>query len=237
LSSSAARRLSLTPKPQTVGQTIGDLPRLRSGLNAVDGDSPEAWASVIARATTRPWYRQVEGPVQELIRNRVESLSLPRANRGSDCVLRRSNGRTAMYNHRTRSHIPADLDRYLFSSSFATVHTRSPLLGEFPKLLLPDHESAHATGKTHFADRFRVQVSHRPSSTITSHISKDGHYYIHHDPSQCRSLTVREAARLQTFPDDYFFCGPRTAQYQQVGNAVPPLLARLIAEVVAAIVA
>jgi len=126
----------------------------------------------------------------------------------------------------------SDLWRYIYAAAYAQVHDRSPKLSEYPEALLPNHKNAK-TGK--FADRFRVQLADHPSSTVTCHIAKDGHYFIHYDPAQCRSLTVREAARLQTFPDDYFFEGPRTEQYKQVGNAVPPYLAEQIGKVVAEI--
>ena len=134
-------------------------------------------------------------------------------------------------NHEARGHMSSDLRRYLYAASYAIAYGHSPKGHKEFELdgLKPNHKNWESGN---FSDRFRVQVSDRPSTTITSHISKDGHYYIHPDPLQCRSLTVREAARLQTFPDNYFFQGNRTQQFHQVGNSVPPLLANQISNIV-----
>ena len=133
-------------------------------------------------------------------------------------------------NHEVRSHMEDDLKRYAYTAAFTAVHKRSPKGAlEFPRALHPHHLSWDSGA---FTDRFKAQAWDRPSSTITSHLSKDGHYFIHPDAAQLRSLSVREAARLQTFPDNYFFEGSRGAQFRQVGNAVPPWMAHQIAGMV-----
>ena len=133
--------------------------------------------------------------------------------------------------HYSRGHMTSDLERYAYAAAYADFYERAPRgPSEFPEALAPAHKN-WAEGKK-FVDRFNVQCLDGPSSTITSHLAKDGHYFIHPDFTQLRSLSVREAARLQTFPDNFFFEGPAGAQRKQVGNAVPPYLARQIASVV-----
>ena len=222
---------------------ISDLPQLRSGLSKEE-DSAEAWCNAIQEIENSEWVKSNYLELGDAIKSELLSVgaSLDRGGKfiseavspNAHCewyVDKRLNG---VCNHETRAHIRKDLHRYFFAAVFAKVKGRSPKLSDFPNDLLPQHLNIQKEklANTIFNDRFRVQIINKPSTTVVSHISKDGHYYIHYDPSQCRSLTVREAARLQTFPDNYFFEGNRTQQYHQVGNAVPPLLANKIAEIV-----
>lgn len=238
--------LERSARPSTVMDVISGMPPLRSGLSKSE-DGSAAWrvASVRAFRLAAKASREGGSPLRKVaqrLASHAKSLAdsqedLPRSsttvtsirdNRLGEWISGR--GLASLPNHESRGHMEGDLARYAFAATFAEIFERSPKADEFPRGLAPDHRNWDS-GK--FADRFRVQVWNNPSTTVTSHISKDGHYFIHPDPLQCRSLTVREAARLQTFPDDYFFEGNRTQQYVQVGNAVPPLLAREIAKVVA----
>jgi len=232
----------------TVGQLISGLPKLRSGLSPARDDSADNWAKAIAHESLKVERACAEFPhelawsVSETLKKCRSALTrkpdLPRTSTSRPRVSKKlskelhdwiSDPRMrGVSNHQARGHMKNDLGRYLFAAAFASAVGRSPKSNEFPVELAPAHKN-WKSGK--FADRFRVQVHGGPATTVTSHISKDGHANIHPDPMQCRSLTVREAARLQTFPDNYHFKGTRTQQYIQVGNAVPPFLALKIAEV------
>jgi DNA (cytosine-5)-methyltransferase 1 len=236
-------------KPQSeisVGSVLSDLPPIRSALSRED-DSLAAWRDAVADVFNQGWVakmanselspviNEMKAATKRILKSNFKTGARYAKYSGSPPALAdwyRSNA-NGLSLHESRSHMRDDLFRYLFCSCFAKVNGRSPKLRDFPKELFPEHRNITADAERNaFEDRFRVQLEDRPATTITSHVSKDGHYYIHYDTTQCRSLTVREAARLQTFPDSYFFEGGRTEQYRQVGNAVPPLLAREIAAVV-----
>jgi len=134
----------------------------------------------------------------------------------------RKNSFSKLYNHKARNHNEKDRLRYKYLSKnewqlkdLATV--RPDLIHHDPK---------------HFGNRYTVQVKSKPGKTIVAHLYKDGNLFIHPDSKQERTFTVREAARIQSFPDDFKFMGSRTSQYKQVGNAVPPLMAKQIAKAI-----
>lgn len=127
-----------------------------------------------------------------------------------------------IYNHVARKHNELDRARYKLLSEnnwqLKDLNCRRPDLVHYdPK---------------HFANRYTVQKFDQPGRTVVAHLYKDGNLFIHPDPKQERTFTVREAARVQSFPDDFQFLGARTHQYKQVGNAVPPLMSYQIAKAI-----
>lgn len=243
-------------EPPTVNQVTGDLPPLRpelsyrgKGMTWLDSLDMPLMKSAIEelRSSARPLDTPVANlmeKVQARLRGRydpgtgTDRLQIDRsALPGPKALARwyRDRPLELLANHQSRAHMPSDLVRYLFVASYGLEVGESPRLSDFPLSLLPEHRNVDRSNvdEAIFKDRFRVQLAHRCSMTVTSHIGKDGHAFIHPDPFQCRSLTAREAARLQTFPDSYVFLGNRTSQYTQIGNAVPPYLASQIASVVA----
>lgn len=134
----------------------------------------------------------------------------------------RSETDTVLYDHIARRNNPKDVERYRVMAenhwNFLQLLENCPDLG---------HEKRRV-----FFNSYKVQWWDMPAKTIIAHLYKDGNQFIHPDPAQGRSITVREAARLQSFPDNFVFEGSRTEQFKQIGNAVPPILAEAIAKAI-----
>lgn len=232
----------------TLRDALLGLPVVRSRLSQ-ETDSFESWLDAVSHApnTLKGWKaaerqaieismfkairrsKSIPGTGGAFLKAPAGAITAPNGHFGNWV---RDQALGGVCQHETRQHMRSDLHRYMFAACHLESFGRVPMIDQYPEKLLPKHKNV-SLKEIPFKDRFRVQSWSSPSTTIVSHIAKDGHYYIHPDPAQCRSLTVREAARLQTFPDNYFFEGNRSEQYTQVGNAVPPYLAMQLGQIVA----
>ena len=243
-------------RANTVRNAIQNLPKLRSGLSKKE-DNYQNWFNEIKTKFEETFSDDLHE--YKFLNENIEKINsnMSHLERGSkfieDKKIFKEKSKLLKFledpkingwiQHESRSHLTEDIIRYFYCSSLSILNGYSPKIDEWKgnlQKLKPKHKNVTLSNgklstKVH-VDRFKTQVWDKPSSTITSHISKDGHYFIHPDPCQARSLTVREAARLQTFPDNFFFYGNKTKQYIQVGNAVPPYLSFQIANKIKKIV-
>jgi len=134
----------------------------------------------------------------------------------------KKDSKNIIHNHRARNHNSLDQKRYYHLSK--NKWQLKDLAKVYPNLI---HHDPY-----HFGNRYSVQLYDKPGKTIVAHLYKDGNLFIHPDHKQSRTFTVREAARIQSFPDDFVFVGSRTNQFKQVGNAVPPLMSKQIAKAI-----
>lgn len=152
----------------------------------------------------------------------MEEVSHKIKNKNSYLKIMRPNNSTQLFNHVARNHNELDRERYKLLSKNnwqlkELAEVRPDLIHHDPK---------------HFGNRYTVQTASKPGRTVVAHLYKDGNLFIHPDYKQGRTFTVREAARIQSFPDAFKFVGSRTNQFKQVGNAVPPLMAKQIAKAI-----
>ncbi len=158
-----------------------------------------------------------------------EELEIAYYHKGINPYLKKTgirNGFSFTTQHIARQHNTRDLEIYAIVIKKWLNERKRIKYSELPKRLQTHNK------KDIFLDRFKVVDPIGNSHTLVAHIAKDGHYYIYPDFNQIRSISVREAARIQSFPDNYYFEGGRTSAFSQIGNAVPPLMAQAIAKTI-----
>jgi len=213
-------------------------------LNAVDFGVPQERKRVIIIGVRKDIDINIKDIYKDLknianiedrvtVQDAIGDLPKINAGEGQDCIehrpkkfnkyLQRIRDKkdTYLYHHVARKHNDLDRERYHLMSKYKW--TLSELYEKKPHLVHPK--------KRLFNNSYVVQYSSSPSKTIIAHLYKDGNQFIHPDFTQARTLTPREAARLQSFPDNFIFPCSKTQQYKQIGNAVPPLLSKHIASV------
>ena len=228
----------------TVKDILSMMPKLRSRLR--DDDSLSNWQNVI-RISSQKIIEQVSSNEEGRFRLALEDI------RNNDLLFEDVPGGTTLPlscpielrdwiydknieilpNNKTRKHSDEELTLYLFAIAYYNVYGRSAKIADFPYGLTKHNKNFYLTN---FKDRYRIQQTNRPSFTIISHTGNSNRDFIYPDINQCRGITVREAARLQTFQDNYFFYGSMPKQYVQIGNAVPPFLSYQIANAISDVI-